>query len=73
MSENIEYTKLTQWSTDSDRKAIAQAVRKLTSTALLELRRQLDAQMMQDGSGAIGTVLNNVTTDPGSQCNYSDF
>ncbi len=57
MSQNIEYTKLTQWSTDSDRKAIAQAVRKLTTSALLELRRQLDAQMMQDGTGSIGTVL----------------
>lgn len=57
MKEGIEYTKLTQWSTDGDRKAIAQAVRKLTSTALLELRRQLDSQMMQDGSGSIGTVV----------------
>ncbi len=57
MKEGIEYTKLTQWSTDSDRKAIAQAVRKLTATALIELRRQLDSQMMQDGSGSIGTVL----------------
>jgi len=57
MKEGIEYTKLTQWSTDSDRKAIAQAVRKLTTTALIELRRQLDSQMMQDGSGSIGTVL----------------
>lgn len=57
MKEGIEYTKLTQWSTDGDRKAIAQAVRKLTATALLELRRQLDAQMMQDGTGSIGTVV----------------
>lgn len=57
MKEGIEYTKLTQWSTDGDRKAIAQAVRKLTSTALLELRRQLDSQMMQDGTGSIGTVV----------------
>ncbi len=57
LKEGIEYTKLTQWSTDSDRKAIAQAVRKLTTTALLEIRRQLDSQMMQDGTGAIGTVV----------------
>jgi hypothetical protein len=56
LSENIEYTKLTDWSTDSDRKSIASATRKLTASALLELRRQLDAQMMQDGSGVIGTV-----------------
>lgn len=55
-SENIEYTKLTDWATNGDRKAITSAVRKLTAGALLELRRQLDAQMMQDGTGVIGTV-----------------
>lgn len=57
LNEAIEYTKLTDWSTNGDRKAITNAVRKLTATALLELRRQLDSQMMQDGSGVIGTVL----------------
>lgn len=56
VSENIEYTKLTQWSTDSDRKSIANAVKKLTATALDELRRQLDSQLMQDGTGVVGTI-----------------
>jgi hypothetical protein len=56
MSENIEYTKLTEWATNDDRKAITNAVRRLTATALDELRRQLDAQMMQSGTGVIGTV-----------------
>lgn len=56
VSENIEYTKLTQWSTDSDRKAITNAVRRLTATALDELRRQIDAQLMQAGNGVIGVV-----------------
>lgn len=55
-SENIEYTKLTQWSTDSDRKAIVNAVRRLTATALDELRRQLDAQLMQAGNGVVGEI-----------------
>ena len=59
VSENIEYTKLAQWATDDDRKSIVNGVRRLTATALDELRRQLDAQMMQSGDGAIGTV----TTD----------
>lgn len=59
VSENIEYTKLTEWSTNQDRKAIANAVRKLTASALDELRRQLDAQLMQPGDGTVGTV----TTD----------
>lgn len=59
LSENIEYTKLTQWATDDARKAIINSVRRLTATALDEMRRQLDSQMMQVGDGVIGTV----TTD----------
>ena len=56
VSENIEYTKLTQWSTDDERKSITNGIRRLTATALDELRRQLDAQMMQAGNGVIGTI-----------------
>lgn len=56
VSENIEYTKLAEWGTDDARKAIVQAVRRLISRAFIELRRQLDAQLMQNGSGAIGTI-----------------
>ena len=56
VSENIEYTKLTQWATDDARKAVINSVRRLTATALDEMRRQLDAQMMQAGDGVIGTV-----------------
>jgi len=63
VSLNIEYTKLTQWATDNDRKAITQAVRKLTATALDELRRQLDSQLMQDGTGTVGTIS---TATPGA-------
>lgn len=56
MSENIEYTKLTQWSTNTDRKSVANAVKKLTATALDEIRRQIDSQLMQDGTGVVGTI-----------------
>ena len=56
LSENIEYTKLTQWATDDARKAVVNSVRRLTATALDEMRRQLDSQMMQTGDGVIGTV-----------------
>lgn len=56
MSENLEYTKLVQWATDGDRKAITNAVRRLTATALDELRRQLDSQLMQSGNGVLGTI-----------------
>lgn len=62
MSENIEYTKLAQWATDDARKAIVNSVRRLTATAFDELRRQLDAQMMQDGSGVIGIAGTSTTT-----------
>lgn len=64
VSENIEYTKLSQWSTDDPRKAIVNSVRRLTATAIDELRRQLDAQMMQAGNGVIGTITT-VTTAAG--------
>ena len=59
MVEAIEYTKLTQWSTDDARKAVVQSVRRLTATALDEIRRQIDSQLMQAGDGVIGVV----TTD----------
>ena len=56
MSENMEYTKLNQWSTDDERKAVINSVRRLTATALDELRRQVDAQLMQAGNGVLGTI-----------------
>jgi len=54
--EAIEYTKLTQWATDDSRKAVISSVRRMTATALDEIRRQLDAQLQQPGNGVIGTV-----------------
>lgn len=56
VSENIEYTKLAQWSTDDRRKAIQDSVRTLTARAAMEIRRQLDAQMQQPGDGTVGTI-----------------
>ena len=56
MSENIEYTKLVQWATDSSRKAIVQATREYAARGFDELRRQLDAQLMQGGNGVLGTI-----------------
>lgn len=64
VAEAIEYTKLTQWSTDDNRKSVINSVRRLTATALDELRRQLDAQMMQTGDGVIG-VISAVSTSGG--------
>lgn len=62
VKEGIEYTKLTEWATDSDRKAVINAVRRMTATALDELRRQLDSQMMQDGTGVVGEILTPTTS-----------
>lgn len=62
MSENIEYTKLTQWSTDEERKAVINAVREFTAKALDEMRRQLDSQCMQPGTGVIGTITSVATS-----------
>ena len=62
--EAIEYTKLTEWATDDERKAVINSVRKLTASALDELRRQLDSQMMQVGDGVIG-VISAVSTTAG--------
>src|SRR4030095_2368681 len=62
--EAMEYTKLTEWATDDSRKAVQQAVRRMTATALDEMRRQIDAQLMQPGNGVIGTI-SGVTTAGG--------
>lgn len=56
LKEGIEYQKLTQYATDDKRKAVINAVRKLTAGVLVELRRQLDAQLQQPGTGQIGTI-----------------
>jgi len=56
VSENIEYTKLTQWSTDDRRKSVINAVRRLTAGATVEIKRQLDAQMQGTGTGQVGTI-----------------
>ena len=64
VKEGIEYTKLVQYSTDDSRKAIANAVRKFSARALDEIRRQLDAQSMQAGTGQVGTI-SAVTTAAG--------
>jgi hypothetical protein len=64
MSENIEYTKLAEWGTNSDRKAVTQATRRLVTRAFLELRRQLDAQLQQSGNGVLG-VITSVATAAG--------
>lgn len=54
--EAIEYTKLSDYATDDSRKAVISSVRRMTATAMDEIRRQIDAQLQQNGTGVIGTV-----------------
>lgn len=69
VKEGTEYTKLTEWATDSDRKAIVNSVRELTARSLDEIRRQLDAQLMQPGTGVIGTIT--TSTPAGGSDTYT--
>jgi hypothetical protein len=64
LKTGIEYTKLVQWATDDARKAIIQGVRRITSTAFDEIRRQLDSQLMGSGNGVLG-VITSVSTAAG--------
>jgi hypothetical protein len=63
--EAIEYTKLTQYATDDRRKAVINAVRRLTAGATVEIKRQIDAQLQQSGTGQVGTI-SSVTTSAGT-------
>lgn len=65
MLEAMEYTKLTDYSTNDTRKAIVSSVRRMTATAFDEFRRQLDANSMGDGSGVVG-VISGVTVNVGN-------
>lgn len=57
ISEATEYTKLAEWATDSNRKSVQNAVREMVATQLDELTRQLDGQLMQDGTGVVAVSL----------------
>jgi hypothetical protein len=66
MKEGIEYTKQAEWGTNSSRKAVVQVVRRLIARSLLEIRRQIDSQMMQSGNGVIGVVTSSSTPTAGT-------
>ena len=69
-----EYTKLSEWSTDTSRKAVVQTVRKLTANAMVELRRALDSLYRTGGNGVEATVTGVVGTGPYDlTCNDSNF
>lgn len=64
IKEGFEYTKLAEWSTNSTRKSIVDAVRRLLAKGADEFNRQLDASAMGSGNGVVG-VTSNVSTAGG--------
>ncbi len=64
LKEGVEYTKLTEWATDDKRKSVQNAVRELVANTLDEFKKQIDSQMMQAGTGQVGT-LSTVTAGAG--------
>ena len=56
MSLGTEYTKLAQWATDDKRKAVQNAVRRMTAVQLEEMIRQMNSQIQGNGTGTIGTI-----------------
>jgi len=56
LKEGVEYTKLTEWATDDKRKSVQNAVRELVANTLDEFKKQIDSQMMQSGTGQVGTI-----------------
>ena len=63
----VEFTSKTVWSTDQNRKAVIDAFKSNLASAMKEFRRNVDSQMMGDGTGVLGTItsvstVNNVDT-----------
>lgn len=61
MSQKVEMTAKTIWSSDSNRKAVINAFRLSLATSMKEFRRNVDSQCVQDGTGALGTITSVVT------------
>lgn len=51
-----QYTRKAEWATESGRKAVVNAVRRLSASAVAEFRRHLDSLLMTNGTGVLGTV-----------------
>jgi hypothetical protein len=64
MAQKVEFTAKTNWSTDSNRKAVLQAFRYSLAVSMKEFRRNVDSQCMQDGTGVLGTITS-ITTSGG--------
>lgn len=52
----IQWTKLTEWSSDSNQKAVVNAYQDLIAGAMPEFRRGLNTLCMTGGNGVLGTI-----------------
>jgi len=52
----IQWSKLVEWATDSDRKAVVDAYQDLLAGAMPEFRRASDSLCMTGGNGVLGTI-----------------
>lgn len=64
MKLGVQWTKKSEWSTDTERKSIVSTFKHLVATGMKEFRRQLDSQCLTAGDGVIGTI-SNVSTGAG--------
>lgn len=69
LKEGWEYHKLVEWSTNSSRKAVQNAVRKQLADALDEFRRMLSCTALTAGNGVVGTITSVATA--GGQDTYT--
>lgn len=60
----VEWQIEAEWATDDQRKAVEQAIKKLTAEAMVEFRKHSDIMCQNDGTGAVGTVTS-VSTSGG--------
>lgn len=60
----IQWTKLVEWSSDSNQKAVINAYQDLIAGAMPEFRRSMNALCMTGGNGVLGTVTS-VSTSAG--------
>lgn len=51
-----QYTRKSEWATESGRKAVVNTVRRLSASAIAEFRRYTDSLLMSDGRGILGTI-----------------
>lgn len=58
----MQWTKLVEWSSDTDKKAVVNAYQDMLAGAMPEFRRAVNALCMTGGNGVLGTISNVATS-----------